>query len=312
MDKREILNLAKSLNKVSKEAKIAVIMGGMSAERDVSLSSGKNCLKSLLELGYINSISLDMDKNIDRELVKGDIDIAFIMLHGTYGEDGYIQQICEDLNIQYTGSKVKSSQLCTDKEKTKIALEKQGITCPKSYGIDVPYFPVFCKPLDQGSSMGAGIANNQEEFNIRLTEIAELSDKSPLVEEYIKGRELTVGVLQIEEDIFATDILEIEVKNGEYDYKNKYTKGALIHTSPANIDKKITEEIKKQSVSAFIATKCRGFARIDFILDGSTPYAIEINTIPGMTDTSDLPYQSETSGIDQNTLINIMLHSALL
>ena len=312
MDKNEILNKAKTLNKVSKETKIAVIMGGASAEREVSLKSGNNCLNSLLELGYFNTISMDMDENIRQELVSHNIEIAFIMLHGTYGEDGYIQQICEDLNIPYTGSKVKASQLCIDKENTKKVLSEPGIICPKSYEKENVCFPVYCKPLDQGSSIGAGVANNQKDLDIRLIEIAQLSDKKPLIEEYIKGRELTIGVLQIDNDVFATDILEIEVKNGEYDYKNKYTSGALIHTSPANIDKNLTEEIKNSAISAFIATKCRGFARIDVILEDSTPYTIEINTIPGMTDTSDLPYQSKTSGIDQNTLINIMLHSALL
>lgn len=314
MEKQEILNNIKDLNKIPKTAKIAVIMGGLSDEREISLLSGKNCLNALLEQGYINTYALDMGRDISATLSNRVPDIAFIILHGAYGEDGYIQNILENLNIPYTGSNSETSEICIDKEETKEILRKFKIPCPKTiYALNEGIsFPVFCKPKDSGSSLGAGIAKYKNELDILIKEINTFSDKKPLIEEFIKGKELTVGVLQLEDYIFSTDILEIEVKNGEYDYKNKYTQGALIYTSPAQIGIELTELIKNYAIRSFKSVNCRGFARVDIILQGNTPYIIEINTIPGMTNQSDLPYQANTFGIDYKSLVNIMLHSSLI
>lgn len=314
MEKIKLLNKIKNLNKIPKDAKIAVIMGGMSAEREISLRSGKNCLDYLLKQGYKNAFSVDMDKNLAKVLTKNNTELAFIILHGTYGEDGYVQKILKDLNIPYTGSGVESSKVCINKRKTKEVLEKHNIPCPKTIK-DISEqinFPVFCKPTDQGSSLGAGLVNNKTELEEKIKEIKKYSSETALIEEFIEGIELTVGVLQVEDEVFATDILEIRVKNGEYDYNNKYTPGALDFYCPARIDQKTTDKIKDLVVKSFKAVNCKGFARIDVILKDNKPYIIEINTIPGMTDTSDLPYQSKTFGITNEELVNIILHSTLI
>ncbi|MCV6599529.1 MAG: D-alanine--D-alanine ligase [Alphaproteobacteria bacterium] len=313
MEKELLLNVINNLNDISKNAKIAVICGGKSRERKVSLKSGENCYEALKGLGYYNSFIVDLKGDYKSELKCFEIDIAFLALHGTYGEDGYIQSILENIGIPYTGSGVLASSLCMNKEKTKKHLNKAGVLVPKSYSDSSQInYPVFCKPIDQGSSLASGVANNKQELQTILKEVENCNSK-PIIEELLIGRELTVGVLQLNNHIFATDILEVEVKNGNYDYNNKYTEGALIHTSPANIDSFISNEIKSIAVKAFKELSCSGFSRVDFILtEEGRFYVLEVNTLPGMTNTSDLPCQSKSFGINKRNLVNLMLHSALL
>jgi D-alanine-D-alanine ligase len=312
MDKELLLNSINNLNEIDKNAKIAVVCGGKSGEREVSLKSGKNCYESLKKLGYCKAFIVDLKDDYEAELSSYDMDIAFLVLHGTYGEDGYVQSILENMNISYTGSGVFASCLCMDKEKTKECLNKVNILTPKTYSdLSKVEYPVFCKPVNQGSSLASGRADNEHQLQSILKEVEKCKSK-PIIEELIIGRELTVGVLQLNDNVFATDILEIEVKSGAYDYNNKYTEGALIHTSPANINDLITNEIKRTAVKAFKQLGCSGFSRIDFILTKQNRfYLLEVNTLPGMTDTSDLPYQSKTFGISKENLVNLMLHSSM-
>ena len=314
MKKAEILNKVKKLNKIPKEAKIAVIMGGMSAEREVSLRSGANCLNALREQGYKNAFSIDMDDDLSQKLIKKHIDIAFIALHGTYGEDGCVQGLLESLNIPYTGSNVMASAICMNKQMAKDIMSYHKIPSPQTIeNWDNIKYPVYCKPVDQGSSLGAGLAKNKKEFQAMLKEIKKYSSKKPLIEEFIEGRELAVGILQVGDEIFATDILEIKVKEDkEYNYDTKYTLDSLEFSCPAKIDNKTTSLIKKHAINAFKAVDGKGFGRVDVILKKNKPFVLEINTIPGMTDQSDLPYQAKTFGINQQDLSNIILHSSLL
>lgn len=308
-------------NKIDRNAKIAVLCGGMSSEAEVSRRSGKNCFGALQRLGFKNAELVEVDKNIAQKLQDGKYDYAYNALHGKYGEDGCIQGILEILQIPYSGCGVMSSAICMNKEYTKRILSTHPeIPLAKSAfvrkGEDVMEktknlkYPVFTKPVSEGSSFGMTKVNSKEELKAAYDEAVKYND-DVLIEEFINGVFVTVGVLEKDGKNFATEILEIRPKNEWYDYEAKYTPGMSEFILPANLSKELTEKIKQIAVIAHETAGCRGVSRVDFMIsDDGIPYVIEINTSPGMTETSDLPAQSKIMGIDYDNLVEIILSGA--
>ena len=307
--------------KYPNNTKIAVLCGGMSSERDVSLRSGKNVYESLKRLGYINAELIDVDKNIAKTLSDKNIEAAFNVLHGKYGEDGCIQGILEILKIPYTGSGVMSSSICMNKEYTKRILSTcSEIPLIKSVLIkkfDNLYekckelkYPLITKPVCEGSSFGITKVNSESELE-NAYKIAAKYNNDVLVEEFIDGFFITVGVLEKDGKAFATEILEIRPKNEWYDFEAKYTKGMSDFIVPStSISKETTKNIKDISVKAHKLAGCSGVSRIDYMIKDDKPYFLEINTSPGMTDTSDLPAQANAMGITYDNLVLMILNSA--
>ncbi len=308
-------------NIISKDAKIAVLCGGMSSEAEVSRRSGKGCFNALQRLGYKNSELVEVDQNIGSKLKEGNFDYAYNALHGKYGEDGCIQGLLEILKIPYTGCGVMASAICMNKEYTKKVLSTcKDIPLAKSVfvqkGDDVMEmtkelkFPVITKPVSEGSSFGMTKVNSREELKKAYEEAIKYND-DVLIEEFINGVFVTVGVLERDGENFATEILEIRPKNEWYDFEAKYTPGMSDFILPANLSKELTEKTKEIAVKSHEITGCRGVSRVDFMIsDDGIPYVIEINTSPGMTDTSDLPAQSKVMGISYDDLVQIILNGA--
>lgn len=309
--------------KLNKNSKIAVLYGGMSAEREISLRSGKKVYNALLEQGYKNSVLVDVNPNVAQTLADGGFEFAFNVLHGRYGEDGCIQGLLEIMGIKYTGCDVKSSAVCMDKETTKNILASRGIPLVPSVCITEESeleksvsglnFPLMVKPVKEGSSIGMSKVDNLQELK-KAFALAKKSDNKVLIEEYYQGKSATVGVLQREKDgkieTFATTVLGFETKNQWYDYEAKYTKGMTKFILPADFDDDMTRRIQKIAVESFEACECRGLARVDFLVYNNTPYVLEINTNPGMTDLSDLPAQANHMGIDYNSLVEMILKTS--
>jgi len=306
--------------KIDKKAKIGVLCGGMSSEKDVSLRSGKNCYEALKRLGYINTELIVVDENIAQTLKEKNLDYAYIALHGKYGEDGCIQGLLEILKIPYTGCGVMASAICMNKEYTKRVLSScSEIPLIKSVfvkkGEDVfektkiLNYPLITKPVSEGSSFGMTKVNSKDELKDAYEEAIKYND-DVLIEEFIDGYFVTVGVLENEGKVFATEILEIRTKTEWYDFDAKYTKGLSDFILPANLDEKTTNLVKNLAVKSHITAGCSGVSREDFMMKDNQPYFLEINTSPGMTDTSDLPAQSKVMGIDYDNLVLLILNSA--
>ena len=302
--------------KYSSDTKIAVLYGGLSSEREVSLRSGKNVFEALKRLGYTNVILLDVDKNIAEKLKSENVKVAYNALHGKFGEDGCIQGILELLGIEYTGCGVMASAITMNKEYTKRILStNKDIIMAKSAFIrlgddiyektkDLTY-PLFTKPVSEGSSFGMTKVNTKEEL-----QSAYKYNNDVLAEEFIDGFFVTVGVLEKDNKPFATEILEIRPKTEWYDFEAKYTKGMTDFIVPANLSKEVTEKVKDIAVKAFETAGCRGVSRIDFMMKDNVPYLLEINTSPGMTDISDLPAQAKAMGINYDELVSLILNNA--
>lgn len=307
-------------DKINKDAKIAVLCGGMSSEAEVSRRSGKGCFDALQRLGFKNAELVEVDENISENLKKGHYDYAFNALHGKYGEDGCVQGILEILHIPYTGCGVMASSMCMNKEYTKRILS----TCP-----DIPMaksafvrkgddvlektkdltYPLFTKPVCEGSSFGMTKVDRKEDMKAAY-EVALKYNDDVLVEEFIDGFFVTVGVLEKDGKAFATEILEIRPKNEWYDFEAKYSQGMSEFICPANLSKEVTERVKEVAVKAFETAGCRSVSRIDFMMKDDIPYLLEINTSPGMTTVSDLPAQAKAMGIDYDHLVLTILNSA--
>ena len=309
------------VRKIDKNSKIAVLCGGMSSEAEVSRRSGKGVFDALQRLGYTNSELVEVDKNIAQKLKDGNYDYAYNVLHGKYGEDGCIQGILEILQIPYTGCGVMSSAVCMNKEFTKRMLSScSKIPLAKSAfvrkGEDVMEktkdlkYPVFTKPVSEGSSFGMTKVNSREELKTAYDEAIKYND-DVLIEEFIDGLFVTVGVLEQDGKNFATEILEIIPKNEWYDYESKYTPGMSEFILPAKFDAELTAKIKEIAIKSHETAGCKGVSRVDFMVskDG-IPYVIEINTSPGMTTTSDLPAQAKVMGISYDNLVQIVLNGA--
>lgn len=302
----------------NKDAKIAVLCGGMSSEREVSLRSGKNCLGALHRLGYKNAEIVDVSPNVMNDL-KG-FEYAYNTLHGKYGEDGCIQGVLELMKIPYTGCGVMSSAICMNKEYTKKVLStNKNIPLIKSAfvrkgddlmkAVEGLQYPLITKPVSEGSSFGMTKVNKPEELQSAYEEALKFND-DVLIEEFIDGFFITVGVLEKEGKAFATEILEIRTKTEWYDFDAKYTKGLSEFIVPATgLSKEATELTKKIAIEAHETAGCSGVSRVDFMVKDDKPYFLEINTNPGMTDTSDLPAQAKVCGIDYDNLVLMILNS---
>lgn len=305
--------------KINRDARIAVLCGGMSSEREVSFRSGKNCHAALLRLGYKNAVMIDADENVVQELKSQKIEYAYNALHGKYGEDGCIQGLLEILKIPYTGCGPMSSAICMNKEYTKKILSTGGIPLIKSVFVrkneDVVTavrslsYPMMIKPVSEGSSFGMSKVENKVQL-IKAVEEAVKYNPDVLIEEYLVGVCATVGVLENNGSVFATEILELRPKKEWYDYEAKYTKGMTEFILPAELSEEMTKKVKELAVKSHKLANCSGVSRVDFHIVGGIPYVLEINTSPGMTDTSDLPAQSAVIGIDYDTLVLLILNSA--
>ena len=302
---------------ISKDAKIAVLCGGMSSEREVSLRSGKNCLGALHRLGFKNAQIVDVTPNVMEDL-KG-FDFAYNTLHGKYGEDGCIQGVLEIMKIPYTGCGVMSSAICMNKEYTKRILKNSNVPLIKSVyvlaGEDAVEkvkgleYPLMVKPVSEGSSYGMSKVNCDGELIEAMKEARKYNDQI-LIEEFIDGFFVTVGVLEKDGKAFATEILEIRTKTDWYDFDAKYTKGLSEFIVPATgLTEEATKLVKALAVEAHETAGCSGVSRVDFMIKDDKPYFLEINTNPGMTDTSDLPAQAKVCGIDYDNLVLMILNS---
>ena len=303
----------------NKDIKIAVLCGGMSNERDVSLRSGKKVYESLKKQGFKNSVLIDVDENVTSKLKDAKIEYAYNALHGKFGEDGCIQGLLEILKIPYTGCGVLSSSICMDKAYTKLVLaQNKEIPLIKSVLIGKDEknivekvkdlnFPLMLKPVCEGSSIGMFCVNDEKELVEKFNEALKCN-QDILIEEYIEGTSCTVGVLEIDKKLVATEVLGFETKTKWYDFEAKYTPGLTKFVMGAGFDSDLKEKVKDLAIKAFQACKCKDVSRVDFLVDkNQIPYVLEINTSPGMTDLSDLPAQSLEIGLDyDNLVLNIL------
>jgi D-alanine-D-alanine ligase len=302
-----------------KKKRVAVMMGGLSREREISLKTGKAILKALTEKGY-TVIAIDVGDDITEKLVKEKIECAFLALHGRFGEDGTIQGMLELMRIPYTGSGVLASALAMHK-----IMAKKFFLCEK---IPTPAFEVFqqeeikkglqkkislllplvVKPAREGSTIGISIVQRAEELSPALKKAGEY-DEEIFVEEFMKGREITVGIL---EDI-PLPVIEILPKSGFYDYHSKYTKGETQYILPARIPREKYLYAQEISLRTFQTLGCSGVARVDLMTDeNENPFVIDVNTMPGMTETSLLPKAASYAGIPFEDLVERILLGASL
>jgi D-alanine-D-alanine ligase len=295
-----------------KQKKIAVLMGGLSAERDVSLRTGRAISQALARCGY-NVTDIDAGRDLAVQLQEAGAEVAFIALHGRFGEDGTVQGLLEMLGVPYTGSGVLASSLAMDKVATKKMLCYHGIATPAFAFIragqeqqgTLPDYPLVVKPAREGSTIGISIVHNQAELASGLDE-AFRHDDLVLVEQFIAGAEVTVGVL----DGQPLPIIQVVPKGGFYDYQAKYTPGHTEYLLPAPLPEAMYRNLQDAAVQVFEAIGCSGAARVDFMVTDSAFYCLEVNTIPGMTETSLLPKAAGAIGMSFDELVERILVGA--
>lgn len=311
------------MSKMKKILHVAVLKGGMSREREVSLSTGKGVAKALRKLGYEVS-EVDVSQDVAKKLSEIRPDVAFIALHGPYGEDGCIQGLLEIMHIPYTHSGVAASAVAMNKPLAKVIMAEAGIPCPPGKIMTAKKLselskqkklpmakPFVMKPLNDGSSVGVIIVREKDKFT--FNEKDWVFGPDVLVEKFIPGRELSVAVL----DNKALAITEIVPKIGFYDYKAKYTIGKAEHLLPAPIHKKAYQKIQEYALTAHKALGCRGVSRLDLRYDDTKGepgkiYVLEVNTHPGMTPLSLTPEMAAHEGISYEELVDYLVKQATL
>lgn len=307
----------------NKNQVVAVVMGGPSAEREVSLNTGAAIANALRECGYTNVVEIDLDpRNFGKQLAESKAEVVFNAVHGLYGEDGRLQTLLEIREMPYTGSGMIASVSCMDKVITKRMLRDAGISTPaclivnkKESGIKEKIMqrfslPVVIKPASQGSSIGVEIVKEEKQLDEALANAFKYS-RDILVEEFIGGKELTVSMMQKDGEVVALPVIHIAPHSGMYDYHSKYTKGATEYICPADLDEETTKKVQEISKQAYEVLGCSGVARADVMLDEEgNGYVLEINTVPGMTATSLVPKAAAAAGISFPELCNIILQSA--
>ena len=298
------------------EKKIGILMGGLSPEREVSLTSGNAVLEAVKRKG-LNGVGIDVDNNIASTLIKLKIDLAFIALHGIYGEDGAIQGLLEYARIPYTGAGILGSALAYDKVKSKEIFKLNSIPTANYH---VFYrsqrknskltfdLPVVVKPSNQGSSIGISIVREKKEWETAMN-LAFSYAEEILVEKFIEGKLLAIGMNGEQ----PMPIVHIRPKSGFYDYEAKYTCGKTEYNCPADLTLKETQSCHEAAMNVYQVLRGNGTPRVDVILDSKgTPYVLEMNTIPGMTPTSLLPMAAKQSGVEFDDLVIKILKSAQL
>ncbi|MDQ1281737.1 MAG: D-alanine--D-alanine ligase [Patescibacteria group bacterium] len=311
--------------------KVVILYGGPSNEHEISIKSGKNVLNNIDKNKYQifavfidknkkffigkNKIGLN-EKDFSSFLKKEKIDVVYPVLHGEYGEDGQIQKILEKNKIKFVGSSSKVSSIAIDKDKSNKIYKINKILIPKSKIINYKnskhnlVYPIIVKPVDEGSSVGLFKIENENEFKIKQKEIFK-NHKKMLVQEFISGREFTCGVIDIKNKtiaLFASEIVLTKTKS--FDYKAKYTKGAVKEITPANVEGALMKKIQNLALKSHKALGCKSISRTDIILSkiDNKLYVLETNTLPGMTKTSFIPEQAKASGINIKKLIDVLLN----
>lgn len=306
------------MNRGNTVMKIAVLYGGISKEREVSLSSGKGIMKALEANGH-EVIGIDFHPEKIEDLATLDVDLVFIGLHGKHGEDGRVQGLLDMLDIPYVGSGVLASALAMDKHKAKMLFEQQSIPVPKGKRYRVQQdseineivshikqnfeCPFVVKPNSEGSTLGLTIIQDkQDTYNAVVNALK--SDDYILVEEFIQGLELTIPVMGEMGKEEALPVIEIIPKNELYDYESKYAAGGSEHIIPARIDEDVAEKMKQYAIEAHQILGCEVYSRADFLLTKDlTPYILEVNTLPGMTSTSLFPDSAKEIGMNYEAMI---------
>jgi len=294
-----------------KDKRIGVLMGGMSSERDISLKSGKAVLSALQSKGF-NAIGIDVDPDLPSRLRMEKIDIAWIALHGAYGEDGCVQGLLEIMQIPYTGSSVRACANSMDKIATKTILRNAPVTLISDQiiksgdNLDEIKLPAVVKDPIGGSSIGVWICHERHELN---EAVSQCGSEEILVESFVSGEEITVAVL----DGKALPAISIRPKAEFFDLKAKYTKGMTEYIVPSPLPTPILENAQQQACAAYKSLEMSGIARADFIVPSSgTPQFLEINASPGMTSTSLCPMAANCLGINFEELIVSILETAKL
>lgn len=305
-----------------KFGRVGILMGGYSSEREISLKSGKAIFEALKTEG-LNVIALDITENdeekIAAQIKEANLDVAFIALHGRLGEDGAIQTILEKLNIPYPGSGPQASRIALNKILAQnlfkknnmsvapyVSLNKNKIFNLKDIADQLKSFPLVVKPACEGSSIGIKLVDDINELGVAVKAAFEFGDEV-LIEKFIKGRELTVGIL----DEAPLPVIEIRAKNAFFDFSAKYQSGTTQYIIPARLDEKKTRVIQDMALKAHNVLGCLDFSRVDVMLSQEgTPYVLEVNTIPGFTSTSLLPKAAKEEGISFNQLCLKLLELA--
>lgn len=301
---------------------VALLYGGKSSERDISISSAESVSAGLRECGFkVTEIDTGERHYID-QLERLAPDIVFNCLHGKGGEDGCVQGVCSELGIPFTGSGVLASALAMDKARAKVFFAASGINTPRSAtaapGTEVTYEKLAAelgkkmvvKPSCEGSAFGVSIVDNPEDFEEALAQALKL-DVSVVIEQFISGTEVTVAIIGNDE-LEALPVIEIVPHSEFYDFEAKYAKGGSDHICPARISEEQTRQCQEMSKTAHIALGCRGVSRSDIIIDESgVPWMLETNTIPGMTKTSLIPDAARATGMDFPTLCKTIVELGL-
>lgn len=300
--------------------RIGVLLGGLSSERDISLRTGEAVVDALRSRGH-DVVPVYVDRDLDRALRAAPIDVAFLALHGRYGEDGCVQGLLECMGIPYTGSGVLSSALAMDKLKAKELFRLHNVPTPPYYTLEGSLtnaeleekhgsfgFPVVVKPRREGSSIGISRANSFEELRVAV-ETARKHDDGVLVERFIKGREVHVGILNGR----VLGAIEVVPKRPMFDFQAKYTKGMTEYFYPARLAPTRYQGVLRLAERAAQSLGCSGAVRVDMIVtEGENEYVLEVNTTPGLTPTSLLPKIAAGCGIDFGTLCEEILSTARL
>lgn len=322
--------------KRKKNIAVGVLMGGPSAEHVVSLASGENVLAYLDKSKYkLLSIRISKDgqwflnnRKVDFRNALKRIDIAFLALHGEFGEDGKIQTLLEYFGVPYTGSSITASVLGMDKSKSRELFKAAGILTPGTLLLEkkgdydtqalffvnkIMSFPVVVKPVNRGSSVGVSLVKDNDSL-LKGIKKAFKYDSHILIEEYIDGREVTCSVLENFQDlkIAALPPTEIIPKKGNkfFNYTAKYSPGAADEITPAQISNEQTEAVKEAAIKAHKILGCKGYSRSDMICKGNKVYLLELNTLPGLTVNSLIPKQANAAGLDFRELLDIIINNA--
>ncbi len=306
-----------------KQQRVGVLMGGASAEREISLKSGQAVHGALVRRGY-NVVGIDVKTTLPQQLRAKKVEVAFIALHGPGGEDGTVQGLLEVMNLPYTGSSVRANAISMHKHAAKVLLSHHGIPVPEGVLLQSGgnrtkrpqtllkgmKWPLVVKPATQGSTFGISIVRKPSEWKKALRH-AFAYDTEVLAEAYIPGREITVGILQTGTNVRAFPPLEILIPGGFYDFKAKYEKGGTSYLCPAPLSARLGKRLEALALACFSILGCRGAARVDFrVTEAGEPYVLELNTIPGMTETSLLPMAARKAGVNYDALTEKILQSA--